>query len=251
MGTVPCFAAARAQSLDEARTRFYGADFDGARTAFEALLGAPSLTRAQAIEAHRFLAVIALGQGQHDHALDEARAAVALDPDVRPPAGTPPEGRRLFEEARRSLGPGGAQLSVASGPSLTGEGAAVTASLLPYPDALKGRLTLACDGAGVPPQQQSSTPPAVRLTVVRPSSGTLTCTARLASAGGTILMEQHVILHVSPAHPRERARPVPWGWIAAGTGVALAASIVAIVLAVSVSSQGNTAAFGPPRIDGP
>src|SRR5262245_60593252 len=80
---------ARAQSIEDARTKWFEADFEGSRDEFRRVLASPSLTPTQALDAHRFLAVIHLALREDDAARAHADAAVALDPSSTPPEGAP------------------------------------------------------------------------------------------------------------------------------------------------------------------
>ncbi len=238
--TVSGPAPAAAQSLDDARALWFEADFEGARREFRELLESPALDAPKALEAHRHLAVLYLVLGDDARARDHAEAAVALEPDVTPPEGSPGAAEALFRLARERVGAAGATLAIdAPAPLVVGERGTVRASLEHAPPALASSVRLRCDGA-----EARSAPPTVELEVV--PEGTVHCTAEALSPRGAALVsfERELVTGSDDDEPRER-RPLPW---IIGASVA-GAAIVAVVVGVTVAG-GDDAEFGGTTVVG-
>ena len=97
---LPLTAAAQSSSLAEGMQRLEEADFDAARTAFERVLADSQTTRADWVRAHVQLAVVRFALRDRAGATEDVRAAIAAEPNVAPPAGSPPPLVALFTTQR-------------------------------------------------------------------------------------------------------------------------------------------------------
>jgi hypothetical protein len=256
-------APASAQSIEDARQRWFDADFEGALGAFEAVLASPALTSAQALDAHRYVAVLALALGREAAAQAHADAAVALDPEVTPPEGAPEAAEALFRMAQRRQGGHPAALSIDTPVTLAlGAPGRVVAHLEPSPAELIGELRLRC-GA----EEAHGPPPSVELAVLPREA--LDCVAEARTAAGAILFSTRRELTFAPpevevaaarpvdlAPPAGHAVPDPaperrrklWPWLV-GASV-LAAAAVGVTVGVVVGRRSDEAQFGGTTVVG-
>jgi hypothetical protein len=186
-------------SVEQGRELYMEADFEAAGAAFSAVLDSPGLDRADATEAHRYLAAIALIVGDGHRVAEHARAAVALTPSVEAPEGAPPELSEALDEARAELGEEGVTLGISSDPEVLEPGATaeVTARLEPSPAGLVDAVRLRCGGEAVPEIDASGPPPEVSVTVA-PGAGaaSVRCSAEAETSAGAALFEVEATLPV-------------------------------------------------------
>jgi hypothetical protein len=233
--------SALAQTVEEGRQAYVEAEFEGALVAFEGVLASPDLELADAIEATRYLTALELMLGHAQLARDRARAAVALDPDVRAPEGSPPEADALLREMAAEVD-GPATLEV------RGEGGTrVSARLSPVPEGVVTTLRLRCADEG-----EEGQPPAVFLT--SSAAGTVDCEAEALTGAGAALLTSAETLTLgaleTTGDEEDRESPPLWPWIVAGAGAAVAVAIVITVVLVAAGGGGDQAAFGGTRVEG-
>lgn len=229
LGT-PSAAQPAERTVEAARERWFEAEFEASLAAFDAVLARADLTAADALDAHRYLAALHQLLGDESAARAHADAAVALDPMVEPPDGSPPQARDLFLMARRRLGGRKATIEVeAPAPLSLDTPGQVVARIEPAPAALFERLLLRCGD-----ERADGSPPSVELSVV--PRGDLACTAEALTAGGAVLRRTHRTFDLSGPAPgsaeTQRGRRV-WPWVVAGSIVAAAAvgTVVAVLVA--------------------
>ena len=246
----------KAQAVDEGAEHYYAARFEDAKAVFEAVLAMPNLQRADAINAHRFLALLALGENNAELAARHASIAVALDPRSTPPEGSPPNAFRLFDEARNRLAGREARVALSLNPATPQRDAPVTvrATLEPTIVGLASRLRLRCEAQGTRRVRESTTGQ-VELIVSAQHSAAADCMGQALSPGGAALLEAST-QWTTPTEPVNSAAEdatdtsPPWAWIGVGAAVLVAAvSIVAVVLATSAATQ--PVQFSPPVVEGP
>jgi len=234
-----------AQSVEQGRELYLEAEFEGAAAAFDAALGVSSLTSDEALEAERYLTALHLMLGDEGAARRHAEAAVALDPDVSAPEGSPPEAEALLRDVARERG-GPAELTIErDSPS------EVSARIHPVPTGLVERLRLSCGDVsdeGVPPS----------LSVHVDPEADVDCEAAALSPGGVALLSATRSLAVGAVTSADdtfyegeddEAEGAPiWPWLVAGAGVLVAAAVIIAVIAVA-SGGGDQAAFGETRVE--
>jgi hypothetical protein len=269
-------ALAQGPSLDAARELFLEADFRRARTAFRSVLERRELDAAEALEAHRYLAV--LGQMLRDEgdARRHAEAAVALAPDTGPPEGSPAEATSLFEGTRRALGGRRATLRITPAGEMTAEQAGrVEAVLDPAPPALAARVRLRCTAGSAPAVTGESESPRASVEVTPPAGADVvacdatalgagggamvTASERFAVGGGTVSVD---ILDgeggsgdgdagsgdpVDDGDDDDTPGPPLWVWLAAGGAAATAVAIITIAL---VAGGADDAGLESSRVEG-
>lgn len=179
-----------AQSLDDARRHYLSAEFEEAIEGFDAVLASPSLTRVDAVEAHRYLVALRQLLGDEAMARRHAEAALALDPSAAAPEGSAPEVLARFQEARASLGGERATLTVGAPDGVdAGESATVVARLAPAPEGMATRLHLRC-ASGTSVAEERAAPPEVRVDILVDGDSVLCRAAALTVAGASILNER-------------------------------------------------------------
>lgn len=238
---------ASAQNIEEARGRWFDADFEASRDEFRSVLASPALTPAHAVDAHRYLAAIHLALGESEAARAHAEAAVALDPSAEPPEGAPRGAEDLFRMARRRLGDRRAELTVEPrGAVARGVAVTVVTHLDPAPPALEARLVVRCGTA-----EATGEPPAVEVVVVPESD--VVCVAEARTPAGAVLLSVTRELHL-PVRTSEagalgdgEVRRKRWPWIVGS--VALAA-VAGVVTGVVVHNHNQPASFGGTTVVG-
>jgi hypothetical protein len=184
---------ADAQSIEDARGLWFDADFEASRDAFTRVLESPALTAEDALDAHRYLAVLALVLDDEPGARGHADAAVALERDVAPPEGAPSSSVDLFRMARRRLGDAAATLTISSpAPLRHGVRGVVVARMANAPPGLVATLQITCgDDVAEGPV------PSVSVAIV--PDGAVTCSATASTHAGAALFMVHRELDVTGA----------------------------------------------------
>lgn len=248
-----------AQDLEGAREAYFEADFQTAESRLEGVLAQPTLTREQALQAHRYLVALRFTLDGREAALRHAKAAAALDPAVQPAEGASPEVESLMREAGRALGERAAELRFEverlAGPERSRK---VRVRLDPAPQGLVDVIELRCGVDGRAPVVESGPGPAVELTL-EASSTASHCEAEARTEAGAALFEAAETVPGSSVDDAASSgsRPEPlssstppedeqgdgssalaWGL---GIGGAAAAVAAGIVLAVVLTSGGGGA----------
>ena len=258
LAAVGLAAPASAQGLDEGRRLYNEADFRGARAALEAVLASSSVGRAELAEAHALLSSLSHMAGDGREAEEHAEAALALEPDARPPPGASEVLVSLFEEIRDRRRGEAAELRIETSESPTiGRPLRVVLELRAAPDGLVAELTLRCSPGGEEVFEGEGPPPSLEVTAV-PRAAELRCHGEGTSPRGASLLTSSVELTAQAAEEvsddttpecavegagpgcspvgvedsGERERPIsPWVWVGVGGGAALLA-VAAVVLTV-------------------
>jgi hypothetical protein len=239
-----------AQSIEDARGHWFDANFEAARDAFDAVLRSPELTVAQAKDAPRNLAVLHMLLGNDRPSREHADAAVALELEIGPPDGSPPEANDLFRMARRRLGGRTATLTIeAPRPLRLHMPGRVVARLEPSPPRLVGQLRLRCGT-----EEARGEPPSVELRV-EPSAD-FNCSVDALSARGVPLLtfDRDLRVHGSDggdfpddgSDPGEHGKKA-WPWVVGAVGVA---AVVGVVVAVVLLRGEDGASFGNATVVG-
>lgn len=247
--------SASAQSIARAERQYLSADFDNARAGFRAVLASPTLERAQAADAHRYLAAIELAFGHAAAARTHLEAALLLARDVTLPSGA--EGLEpVLAELRAAIGPRTGLHISTRGPIVAGRGARIIARLDPAPAVLATRIVLRCG----PSATRSGSLPEVSVSVRPGAAGVVECTAELETEAGAVVLSTRRTWSVGePAAPgragrgastrREDQRGWPaWPFLVGG-GVLVAVGVITAV-AVAASSGPGEAFVGRPEVDG-
>jgi hypothetical protein len=231
LGLVTALPAA-AQSIEEGRAAYLAPDFDRARATFEQALASPGLTRADAVEAHRYLAALASFLGDDAAARAHAQAAAALDPAAVAPEGAPPAVVALFDAARRELG------GVAAALRIEAAGSHVRARLAPAPELLAAALRLRCDPG---PAEATGPPPELTVDLGPEPPASATCRAAAATAAGAALLTAEQTLafrtEVIEDEPERRSAAI-WA-VPLAAGVVVAAVVVTLVVVLAGGSGGG------------
>lgn len=248
--------AADAQSLGQARSLYFEADFEGAIDGFQAVLDRPDATRRQIVEAHRYLAGLRTALGQGEAAEQHAAAALALDPEVAPPEGAPPEAQALFARLKARPDLHAARLAIDAEPELQlTVPSRIVARLSPAPPLLFETLTLRCEGAGTAGQARGS-PPSLALELAPTASSPVECHAEALTAAGAALVARARTLPLvtPPATEQEEdaGGPLAWHWAVGGVG---AAALIAVIVGIAVSRspdrcEAGTACFRATEVEG-
>ena len=246
---------AAAQEVETARRQYLSAEFEESAASFEAILARPSLDRADAAEAHRYLAALRQMLGDAGAASQHADAAVALDPTVEAPEGAAPETAAALAAARDRLGGQTAVLRITAseraGPNPSFRTEAVVA---PAPPAMADRIELRCV-SGPHSATERAALPRVVLTLEQ-TAGDVVCRASVRTAGGATLLETRETLSPALTAPAAALASMPeaeddsgsvWPIIGVGAGVA---AIGATVLLVVLMSGGDQATLGGPEVEG-
>ncbi len=247
LGVLMVCSVASAQSVERGRQAYLDAEFEGAVEAFEGVLDGATLSPEDALEATRYLSALELMLDHLERARVHARAAVALDPQVRAPEGSPPAAEALLRETAREVD-GAARLTIRSE-----GGTRVAARLSPVPEGLVTELRLRCGE-----DTERGAPPSVSLAST--ASGDVSCDAEaVTGAGASLFTTSQTIalggaaLALGPAGEEEReggeGAPL-WPWIVAGAGALAALGIVILVVAVVAGGGGDQASFGDTSVEG-
>jgi hypothetical protein len=229
-------APASAQCVASAVERFQSADFDGAHDELRRCLAAGDIGRADALEAYRHLAAIALVRGDRPGAEAYARSAIALDPATSAPEGAPELLREILDTLRARVERATLRIEhyLAQGEVVLAlEGDA--RELLP-------QLALECasqPSAAPTPWSRSAhgPPPLVRL-AIGDTHAALRCRGTARSRGGAawLLAETEVAAREPPASGDG------WLWaIAIGSGVVVIGAIVGVTLGFVLGGDQSTA----------
>ena len=266
----PCGQArAEAPGLANGRAHYLGARFEEAERAFEGVVQDGSSSRADLVEAFRYLSVLRLVRGMRGDAEEAAVRAVSLDRGLTPPDGAPPAAAELFDAVRERVPAGGLSCSldlpprpIASTPvgarvRVVGDlgGLVATAALTCAGRELRGTPERSGEGVAVA-QIAVDGGPAGRRTecvarvlteaniVLARSSGNFV--ARDPDAGGA---GGRVSVVGGGAGDGEASGGggggFPWVWVGVGAGVAVAGAVVAAIL---LSSGSDEAYLGPVTI---
>lgn len=275
------FARADPPGLANGRAHWVGARFDEAERAFASVVEDGQASRADLVEAFRYLAVLRLVRGVRRDAEEMALKAVSLDRGLTPPEGAPPSAGPLFDAARTRVPAGGLSCSlelperpIASSPvgarvRVVGDlgGLVASAALTCGGREQRGTPERAADGGAVAQIAVDGglagrrTVCVARLMtsaniVLAEASGSFT--ARAASGeevGGHDPREDLVGTGMGPAEGRrrraeeddDRGGGFPWVWVGVGAGVAVAGAVVA---AIVLSSGSDEAYLRAPSIVG-
>lgn len=215
---------ASAQTLDEALEHFYGARFDDAAEALDAVLASDALDLPAAVEAHRYRAALYLLAGDDVEARRHARAAVALDPQIAPPEGVS-RAASVFDAARASLPDAPARLAIRAREV---DGAReVEASVAPHVPTLVGEVSLRCG------EDEAREPGAsARLTVLDAAS----CDARAYSPGGAALLREALTLDA--LDESDGLDETTLIGLLAGAGGAVVLTVIIVAVAVALDPPG-------------
>jgi hypothetical protein len=253
-------SSAAAQSVEDARRLYLDADFQGSADAFAAVLTRPSVDALEAAESHRYLVLLRHlledGPGARRH----AAAAVALDPGVEAPEGSPPDVQQLLDRAREESGGQRAAITIAAdGPARSGENVRVRATLAPAPEALATTMSLRCVSGSANAEERGA-PPEVRLEIEL-DGDTILCRASAGPAGGAALVTARVEIEegegeeqpgtgagtgagTGPEADSGEGGGLPWLWIGVGAG-----AVAVAVLAVVLLGGSDGASLGGPRVE--
>lgn len=244
---------ARAQSVDQAQAHWFEADFDAARTDFEAILASAELSIPDALTAHRYLAALDMLRGDEPTAKSHAEAALALDPAAEAPDGAPRSTAALFASARSRMGGSMATLSLEARPStVSADRLVVEARLVPAPSALTSTIVVRC---GVDERTARADSVTMEISV----RGSVPCTAEARTEHGAVLFRARASFEdgggrrglpdVSSATSSDdtsgRRRRI--GWIA---GASTGAVVVSVVLGIVMHGRNADAQFGGTTVVG-
>ncbi len=244
LGVLMATSVASAQTVDGGREAYVNAEFERAVRVFEGVRGRADLSVEDALEAERHLTALQVMLGDESRARIHARAAVALDPEVEAPEGSPPQADELLREAA-------ADVERPSRLTIRSEGGSrVGAHLSPEAPGLISALRLRCGD-----ESEEGEPPAIFLE--SSAVGEVGCDAAALTHAGAALFEASETLTVGAValgevggdEEDQGAAPV-WPWIVAGAGAAVAVAIVIVVVAVAAGGGGDQAAFGNTRVEG-
>lgn len=247
-GSVAASTASAHPELDEGVRRYEEADFDGALAALERAEASGELERPDLLRllATRALVFHALDRSEEMHRALSALLSIEPDYELGPRA--PPGVRRAADRVRRELhgpielrarveaAPGGVRLVVRERNDIAG---------------LVDRIDVAARTEGSS-RWRTSRDGSVVLSTSRDPVVEYHATA--IGPGGTALVrlgtpdDPQRIRAAGAGEPDARGDATPWGWIAAGAVVAVAAGVVIAVL-VSSSSQSSGAVLEPPVWD--
>jgi hypothetical protein len=245
---------ASAQDLDAARAAYLDADFERARTLYRAVLESEDLDRAQAIEALRYLVALDTLLGDTEAARGHARSAVALEPSVTVPEGSPDEAAELVERARVDASrEATAALDLAPAePPASGVPTTIVLSYPGGPRSLIDELRLHCDGAQGA-HDATGEMPEVRLATPE-TAGDLACTGEARTRAGAVLARASEVF--ARSMDGQSTVPVPqaendWGLILGVTGAVLAVVVAAVIVGVVLGTSSSAPSFGPTQVCGP
>ncbi|MBI2896279.1 MAG: hypothetical protein HYY06_22165 [Deltaproteobacteria bacterium] len=269
----PLSASAQAPALANGRAHYLGARFEEAERTFESVLEDSSSSRADVVEALRYMAVLRLVRGARGEADRAALRAVSLDRGLTPPEGAPPDAAAVFDAARNRVPPGGLACSLELPPAPVA-GAPVGARVTVIGDlgALVATASLSCGGRearGTPEPGDGGRATAQIAVDAGPAGRETRCTARLLTAANVVLAEatgSFVARGAGSDDPdgdddvsagggrfiggstNDRRRDeggFPWVWVGVGAGAAVAVAVVSVIL---LSSGSDEAQLGPPEI---
>lgn len=197
--------------------------------------------------------------GQEAEAAAHADAALALEPDARPPDGTAEELVALFDEIRSRRGGEAASLLIEVHDGVAeGRRTRVALELRAAPEGLVAALSLRCSSGGEEAGEGEGPPPTLEVTAL-PRAAELQCTGRGESSGGAVLLESSVELSErapdepidepvlgegsrppGSGGPDEGGRPVStWVWVAVGGAAALLVAAAVVLSVLLVPGEAN------------
>ena len=235
-------AVARAQSAEEGRRLYMDAQFQEAVRAFESVLASAAATRADVLAAHQHLTALHVFLGNEEAAVRHAEAAVALDPEVRAPEGSPPQVAAALDAAREEVGGRSSLSIVPAGEILPSEQVTIAATVAPAPPALVSSVWLRCVAEGAPPAEATAAPPRVSIAITPGASAPeVECTAAARTAG---LADVARVVERMPVSGNEAllgasdgddddGGGVPWVWVGVGAAAVALAAVIVVVLATS------------------
>jgi hypothetical protein len=232
--------SAWAQPAEDARQLYLNARFQEAVEAFDAVLVAEGVTRADVVESHRHLTALHVLLGDATQASRHARLAVALEPAVQAPEGAPPQVTQALDAARSELG-GAASLSIApEGEVVAGESVRAVAELTPSPEGLAASVFVRCTAGSGAPVEGTAAPPRVAVEVpTTEEDDAVACRAAARTSAGVdlIVAEQSILLEggsgTGYGGPADDGGGLPWIWIGVGAGALVLAGVLVAVLATS------------------
>jgi hypothetical protein len=273
-------AWAEVGALANGRAHYLGARFGEAERAFESVTEDAAASRADLVEAFRYLAVLRLVRGLRADAEEAALRGASLDRGLTPPEGAPPTAAALFDAARSHVPAGGLSCSlelpprpVASSP--VGARVHVVGDL----GGLVATASLRCGGTehrGTPERDPAGDAGAAFAEIsvdAGPAGRRTTCAARLLTSANIVLAEasgsfvareavvdamgggDRVRLVADVDGPGSSGRAdhdddrrgggFPWVWVGVGAGVAALGAVVAALLLTSGSDE---AYLGAPTV---
>ena len=235
-------SSARAQTAEEGLRLYNAAQFQEAIRAFEAVLASAAATRADVLTAHQHLTALHVFLGDEDAATRHAQAAVALEPEVRAPEGSPPQVAAALDAARREVG-AAARIDVTPlAEVLPSQPVAITATVAPAPPALIASIWLRCAAEGASPVEATAAPPRVSVEITPGADAPVVeCTAAARTAGLADVARVVERLPVSGNEALAGATGgdddggggVPFIWIGIGAGALALAAVIVVVVATS------------------
>lgn len=237
---------AAGQTLEEAQRRYLEADFRGATEAFNAVFDLEDLEVSDAATAHLYLAALALMFDDEARATLHAEAALALDPFLEPPAGSPSRLAELIRDIHDRTNGRSAEIEIRhQGPLEPDSAVEVSARLDPAPSVLAATISLECTTEEGTTVRERGPPPEIQLSIFD-ATGALQCVAAaLTSAGATLVLASlETVLETRTPVSFTQDRPEPqrprsrrWLWAGVVTGVVAALAIVGIVLGVTLTDD--------------
>lgn len=272
---VPARAGAEVGALANGRAHYLGARFGEAERAFESVTEDASATRADLVEAYRYLAVLRLVRGFRADAEAAALRGVSLDRGLAPPEGAPPNAAELFDAARSRVPAGGLSCTLEL-PARPIASSPVAARVRVAGDVgeLVAAAALTCAGSehrGTPERGDAGDAVAEIAVDAGPAGRRSNCSARLLTSANIVLAEatgSFVARAASAAEleggaqvdlgagggsssfgrqdrDRDRGGGFPWVWVGVGAGVAVAGAVVAALI---LSSGSDEAYLGAPVV---
>lgn len=219
--------------VDEARTLYEEADFEGALARLQEAWQADDLTREDLLALLRLRALAHMGMGDAEAMREAVRAWVHLDPGVQLDDSTPPEIREAAESARPGPG-GGVRVRARLEPTEGGVriGAVVTDEVRLVRDVrVHARVGDGPWQAGEPP-----------LSLPVPPAATVAYAAEAVGPGGAVVARDGTVddpLTWSAASAGDGSGGAPWLWVGVGGGVLAAAGVVVAVLLLGGGEQSD------------
>jgi len=255
-------------AIAEAAAAFSNARFERARTLSREVIASPSANRPELARAHALLVALELMFGQEAEAQASAEAAIALDPTVAPPEGSPEAVAPLFAVMRERRQSRPIRLTVGFARTTgTADTVRAHAALEDAPAALVGSVEVRCRVGGGAETTASSE--GVRVDLVVQATGAqegsrLGCRATARTPGGAPLLETRAEMmlgsdpgdSVSATIGGAPSRPSrgggislrTWTWV--GLGAVTVVTAVGVILVVAATTSSDDVAIGPPEVQG-
>lgn len=269
VGALCTVARAEAPGLSNGRAHYLGARFEEAERAFEGVVQDGDSSRADLVEAFRYLSVLRLVRGMRGDAEEAAVRAVSLDRGLTPPDGAPPEAAELFDSVRERVPAGGLSCRLELPPrpiasSPVGAQVRVVGDI----GGLVASAALTCGGRelrGTPERSGDGVAVAQIAVDGGPAGRRTECVARLLTEANIVLARSSgnfvardpnaggsggvgLLGGGAGAGPKGGGGGgFPWVWVGVGAGVAVAGAVVAAIL---LSSGSDEAYLGPVTIQG-